>query len=131
MEKIPEPVLMLWTLGNAITAFAIAQSVIFGYVTLQEYWLRKLEIGYFPWVVFVMLGVGIGLEWLAVWWCHSSSLKLELWPSSPPSEHVKHLFCRVFVGRVVCVLLFGLLSLVALWGPVIDKHLAAKPGVEI
>ncbi len=117
-DKMPELVSMLWTLSNLIAGFAAAQSIAFGYVTLQEPWQKKVDVPEFLIIISILIIAGVVLQGLAVWWCHKKSFVN--W-TPPPSQ--KDVFESVAYGRIVCIILFGLACLLAAWGPRIDNRL--------
>jgi hypothetical protein len=107
---------LLWDLANAITAFAVVQSLVFAYACAKKDIGDVLNRKALKLAIAVMVAlIGIG-QCLAVWWCGTELCTLD-------ADHC-NLHFEATIGRVCCIgglLIFSIIILFA------RQLLARKP----
>ena len=113
----------LWSIGNIITGFAIAQTVIYFFALGNLQFAEAVGSGFIPLLVAAAVtGVNAVLI-TVVWWCHRTSVGWirAFGNDDRKAAHFSHVSHRTAVGRTVALAVSGVLAAIPAF--FVDGHL--------
>ena len=104
----------IWTIGNAIVSFAVFQSLAFAYLLRDSDFAIKFKSCGLAYSAIVTTLVIIGMNCMAVSWLNKKAKLLRERGDVNPDDSIKSIYKIIHLGRIFTVIVFGLLSIVAI-----------------